>query len=82
MNDAEAKQIAIDAMLAKLRDALDLELVEGLPAPVYDFNTNGWMLFRVRGDSRTVGRSEYVAVRRETGEVRFLGSSEINYGGN
>ena len=27
------------------------------------------MLFRVRGDSQ----AEYVAVRRETGEVRFLG---------
>lgn len=73
MNSTEAKQRAIDALLAKLRDALDLELVEGLPGGVYDFDPTGWMLFRVRGNPHTVGPSEYVAVRRETGEVRFLG---------
>jgi hypothetical protein len=73
MNATEAKQRAIDALLAKLREALDLELVEGLPGGVYEFNPTGWMLFRVRGDSGMVGPSEYVAVRRETGEVRFLG---------
>jgi hypothetical protein len=73
MKAAEAKQKAIDALLAKLRDALDLELVEGLPVPVYDFNPNGWMLFRVRDKPGMLGGSEYVAVRRETGEVRFLG---------
>ena len=48
MNATEAKQKVIDALLAKLRDALDLELVEGLPEPVYNFNPNGGMLFRVR----------------------------------
>jgi hypothetical protein len=69
----EANQGGIDALLAKLRDALDLELVEGLPGGVYDFNATGWMLFRVRGDPHLVGPSEYVAVRRETGDVRFLG---------
>jgi hypothetical protein len=73
MDATEAKQKATDALLAKLRDALDLELVEGLPSPVYDFNPNGWMLFRVRGNPQMLGGSEYVAVRRETGEVRFLG---------
>jgi hypothetical protein len=72
MTSAEAKQKAIDALLAKLRDALDLELVEGLPEPVYDFNPNGWMLFRVR-ESGMLGGSEYVPVRRETGEAIFLG---------
>jgi hypothetical protein len=61
-----------DLLLAKLRDALDLELVEGLPSLVDDFNPAGWMLFRVRNSGET-GASEYVAVRRETGEVRFLG---------
>lgn len=35
----------------------------------HDSDSTGWMLFRVRGDSQ----AEYVAVRRETGEVRFLG---------
>ena len=74
MNTTEAKQRAIDALLAKLRDALDLELVEGLPEPVYDFNPDGWMLFRVKGDQHILGPSEYIAVRRKTGEVRFLGA--------
>jgi hypothetical protein len=73
MNAAEAKQKAIDALLAKLRDALNLELVEGLPAPVYDFNPNGWMLFRVRDEPGMLGGSEYVAVRRETGRFAFSG---------
>jgi hypothetical protein len=73
MDVTEAKQRATDALLAKLRDALKLELVEGLPSPVYDFNPSGWMLFRVKGDEHALGASEYVAVWRETGEVRFLG---------
>jgi hypothetical protein len=73
MSAAEAKQKVIDALLARLRDALELELVEGLPEPVYNFNPNGWMLFRVRHEQEMLGGSEYVAVRRETGEVRFLG---------
>jgi hypothetical protein len=73
MNAAEANQKPSTPLLAKLRDALDLELVEGLPSPVYDFNPNGRMLFRVHGEPGMVGGSEYVAVRRETGEVRFLG---------
>jgi hypothetical protein len=73
MDAAEAEQKATDALLAKLRAALNLELVEGLPQPCYGFNPDGWMLFRVRADSRTLGPSEYVAVRRETGEVHFLG---------
>ena len=72
MDPAEAKQKGTDALLAKLRDALDLELVEGLPVPAYNFNPNGWMLFRVRNPN-ALGASEYVAVRRETGEVNFLG---------
>jgi hypothetical protein len=71
MDSGEAKGEATEALLAKLRDALRLELVEGTP-PVYGFNADGWMLFRVR-DDHTLGPSEYVAVRRETGEVRFLG---------
>jgi hypothetical protein len=72
MTANEAQQKAIDTLLAKLRDALNLELVEGLPSPIYDFNPAGWMLFRVRNDGE-IRRPEYVAVRRETGDVRFLG---------
>jgi hypothetical protein len=69
----DMKQAAIDALLAKFRAGLDLELVEGVPGGVYDFDPTGWMLFRVRGHPHLVGPSEYVAVLRETGEVRFLG---------
>lgn len=69
----DAKLAATNALIAKFRAALDLELVEGLPGGIYDFDPTGWMLFRVRGDAQKVGPSEYVAVRRETGEVRFLG---------
>ena len=73
MNPDEAKEGATDALLARLRDALQLELVEGLPSPAYGFNPDGWMLFRVNDGARRLGGTEYVAVRRETGEVRFLG---------
>jgi hypothetical protein len=62
-----------DALLAKLRAALNLELVEGLPEQVDGLNPNGWMRFRMRADPHAVGPSEYVAVRRETGQVFFLG---------
>ena len=73
MDGGEAKLEHTDALLAKLRDALNLELVEGLPEHVAGFNPNGWMLFRMKGDPADIGPSEYVAVRRETGEVFFLG---------
>ena len=73
MDAEEAKLEANDALLAKLRAALNLELVEGLPEPVDGFNPDGWMLFRVRNDEEAVGPSEYVAVCRETGQVYFFG---------
>ena len=74
MDSDEAKLKANDALLARFRDALHLKLVEGMPEPVYGFNPDGWMLFRVKSDPQILGPSEYVAVRRETGEVRFLGA--------
>jgi hypothetical protein len=40
----EAKQITIDALLAKLRDALDLELVEGLPERLFAECCRGLLL--------------------------------------
>ena len=73
MNREAGGYTAIDAVLAKLRDALNLELVEGLPEQLDGFNPNGWMLFRVRDGSHAIGPSEYVAARRETGQVYFLG---------
>jgi hypothetical protein len=69
----EAKLKQTDALLAKLRATLNLKLVEGLPEQVDGFDPNGWMLFRVRADPHAIGPSEYVAVRRETGQVFFLG---------
>ena len=62
-----------DALLAKLRVSLNLELVEGLPEQVDGFNPDGWMLFRMRPDPHAIGPFEYVAVRRETGHVFCLG---------
>ena len=72
MDADEAKLKQSDALLAKLRAALNLELVEGLPESVDGFNPDGWMLFRVKVDA-DAGLSDYVAVRRETGQVFFLG---------
>jgi hypothetical protein len=45
MDADEAKLKQSDTLLAKLRAALNLELVEGLPEQVDGFNPNGWMLF-------------------------------------
>ena len=73
MDADEAKLEENDALLAKLRAALNLELVEGLPEHVDGFDPNGWMLFRVKNDEEAVGPSEYLAVRRETGQVFFFG---------
>jgi hypothetical protein len=73
MDAEQAKLRATDTLLAKFRQALNLELVEGIPESVAGFDPNGWMLFRMRSDPQKLGPSEYVAVRRETGEVRFLG---------
>ena len=72
MDGDEPKLKQTDALLARLRAALDLELVEGLPEQGDGFNPNGWMLFRARTDPH-IGPSDYVAVRRETGQVFFLG---------
>jgi hypothetical protein len=69
-NDVRLKQT--DTLLAKLRVSLNLELVEGLPEQVDGFNPDGWMLFRVKVDA-DAGPADYVAVRRETGQVFFLG---------
>jgi hypothetical protein len=73
MDDDTPELKETDRLLAKLRAALDLELVEGLPEQVDGFNPNGWMLFRVKGDPNILGPSEYIAVSRETGQVFFLG---------
>jgi hypothetical protein len=45
MDADEAKLKQTDALLAKLRAALNLELVEGLPEQVDGFNPDGWMIF-------------------------------------
>ena len=74
MDDAEAKQRAIDALTAKLVSGLQLQQVESLPAPIYGFNPEGWTLFVVDDARRGTGADEYVAVNRATGRVCFLGS--------
>jgi hypothetical protein len=74
MDDADAKQRATDALLAKFLSGRDLQRVEKLPAPVYGFDPAGWLLFFFDTGRRATGEGEYVAVKRETGEVRFLGN--------
>lgn len=76
MDEAEAKQRATDAMMARMIEALDLQRVESLPSPVYGFNAedDNWFLFVVNDARRGTGAAEYVAINRDTGAVRFLGA--------
>ena len=59
--------------LFKLTTGLNLVHVDSLPTPVYDFDPAGWTLFVLNDERPRVGGSEYVAVNRATGKVRFLG---------
>ncbi len=74
MNNVETKKRALDALAGKFIEGLDLVEVDRLPIAVYGFNPEGWTLFVLR-ESRPgrTGCSEYVAVKRASGKVRFLG---------
>jgi hypothetical protein len=74
MDDAEAKQRAIDALIQKFVNGLKLHEVDTLPSPVYGFNPDGWHLFVVDDNKRGTGAAEYVAINRAAGMIRFLGS--------
>jgi hypothetical protein len=73
MDDSEAKQRATDALLGRFVEGLNLQRVENLPQPVYGFNPEGWLLFFFSYRRRDITEGEYLAVKRETGDVKFLG---------
>jgi hypothetical protein len=52
---------------------LNLQRVDKLPQPVYGFNPDGWLLFFFSYGRRDARAGEYVAVRRDIGDVKFLG---------
>jgi hypothetical protein len=69
----DAKQRAIDALITKYREELRLIPTDTLPWPVYNFDSTGWLLFRVDVEAHCVGWDEYVAIHPTTGKIRFLG---------
>ena len=62
-----------NALLGRFVEGLNLQRVDKLPQPVYGFNPDGWLLFFFSYGRRDVRAGEYVAVKRETGDVKFLG---------
>ena len=70
MDTPEANGIAREF----LRENIELEHVEP-PNGLYGFKPSEEIVFRIRffGHS-TIGSSEYVAVSKKTGAVRYLGS--------
>ncbi len=75
MDEAEARQRATDALITRMIQALDLERVETLPAPVPGFEPDDeWFLFVVHDARRRAGTAEYVAIHRAEGTVLFLGA--------
>jgi hypothetical protein len=71
--NVDAKQRGIEALIAKYKEQLRLIPVDTLPAPAYDFDPRGWLLFRVDPQSDMLGGDEYVAIHPTRGSVRFLG---------
>jgi hypothetical protein len=69
-----ARDRALDFLTQRYRNSLELVPTPKLQVPVYEFNP-GWDLFIVssKNDPPKVGGSEYVAVHRVSGEVRYLG---------
>jgi hypothetical protein len=71
MNQLDAEQRAIDALIEKYRRELRLVPTDSMPA-VYDFDPTGWMLFRMDAEPDHTGEDEFVAVHRTTGRVRLF----------
>jgi hypothetical protein len=76
-NPEESVNRALDFLCHRYRGLIKLEPVDSLPSPdVYGFNPNDWHLFAIleRFPSQFLfGGTEYVAVSRSSGEVRYLG---------
>lgn len=70
MKDADAYRIA----QAFLCENISLERCEEPPEGMYDLNESGDLLFTFRlFGHASVGASEYVAISKATGAVRYLG---------
>jgi len=70
MNQVKAEKLA-RSFLSK---SIELHYCGNSPQGIYDVNFENEMLFRFQlfGEN-SIGSSPYVAVSRETGEVRYLG---------
>ena len=71
MNDVEAKNLAHRFLC----ENIDLECCNEQPQGFYGFHPSEEILFRFRlfGALTSIGSSEYVAVSKITGKVRYLG---------
>ena len=70
MNESKACKIA----RAFLSDQIELEQCNELPGGLYKFNDAEEILYRFRLFSHlSFGGSEYIAVSKESGAVRYLG---------
>jgi hypothetical protein len=64
----EARALGRDYVASHL---IELNLDEN-PPPAYNFVPSEWFLFAVRVSNKSsIGASHYVAVHKETGEVRY-----------
>jgi hypothetical protein len=65
----------LDFLAQRYRESVDLVSVTKLSAPAYGFDPAGWDLFIVSSKipPPVLRGSEYVAVHRSTGEMRYLG---------
>jgi hypothetical protein len=57
------KQRAIDALIAKYREQLRLIPADMLPAPAYDFDPKGWLLFRVDPEGASAATNSWRSTR-------------------
>ncbi|NQT61651.1 MAG: hypothetical protein HQ556_01725 [Candidatus Marinimicrobia bacterium] len=70
MNKQEAKKLACSF----LTKSIELECSDKPPQALYGFNPAKDYLFTFQlFGSSSIGSSQYLAVSRETGEVRYLG---------
>ena len=77
MDEAEARQRATDALITRMIQALDLERVATLPAPVPGFEPDeDWFLFVVNDARQRAGTAEYEAIHRGRGHRAFSRRAE------
>lgn len=71
----DVKQRAVDALIAKYGEPVNLVPAESLSVETFGLEPAGWQLYRVAPSTkdRAIGKEEYVAIHSATGQVRFLG---------